>query len=87
MIVLSLTLDLLSGTHCHLHIRNTTTVDIFKSALKKTISLTSKNLIRSYLPDLLCVSVCVVCGVWCVRIEEERERESVGSGRDCALMY
>ena len=34
VIVLSLTLVLLSGTHCALHIRNATTIDTFKSALK-----------------------------------------------------
>ena len=43
-----------------LHIRKATTINTFKSVL---ISSASKNLISSYLPDLLCVSVCVWCGV------------------------
>ena len=35
------------------------------SSLRPLSSSTSKNLISSYLPDLLCVSVCVVCAcVW-----------------------
>ena len=62
VIVLSLTLVLLSGTHCHCILQR---LQLSKpsSLLKKPISSTSKNLISSYLPDLLCVSVCVM---WCV---------------------
>ena len=47
-----------------LHIRNATTIDTFNLFYKPTSS-TSKNLINSHLPDLLCVSVCVVCDVVC----------------------
>ena len=74
VIVLSLTLVLLSGTHGHC------TLEILplltpSSLLQKPISSTSKNLISSYLPVLLCVSVCAVCGA-CVCVDErERERE------------
>ena len=39
-----------------LHIRNAATIDNFKSALKN-LSSTSKILISSYLPDLLCINV------------------------------
>ena len=56
-----------------LHIRNATTIDTFRSALK-TYLFTSKNLISSYLPDLPCVSVCVVWVV-CVCVDWEGERE------------
>ena len=62
--MLSLTLVLLSGTHCH------STIEMLQlstpsSLLEKPVSSTSKNLISSYLPDLLCVGVCV-CGVVCL---------------------
>ena len=70
-----------------LHIRNATTIDTFRSALK-TYLFTSKNLISSYLPDLPCVSVCVVCGVCvCVGMKRGREREGGrerGRERECA---
>ena len=80
VIMLSVTLVLLSGTHCHC------TLEMLQlltpsSLLSKPISSISKNRISSYLPDLLCVGVCV-CGV-CVWIE--------GGGRESVcvdvLMY
>ena len=64
-----------------LHIRNATTIDTFKFALKTDL-FNLRELISSYLPNLLCVSVCVVCGMrvwWGV----EREREG-GRERECA---
>ena len=60
VIVLSLTLVFLSGTHCHCTLEMLQ-LSTPSSLLCKPISSTSKNLISSCLPDLLCVSVCVVC--------------------------
>ena len=85
VIVLSLSLVLLSGIRCHCTLEMLY-IDTFKSAVKP-ISSTFKNRISSYLPDFLCVSVCVVCvcGGW--DGERERGRESVCNRCDCASMY
>ena len=88
VIVLSLTLVLLSGTHCYctLEILQLSTPS---SVLYKPISSTSNNLISSYLPNLLCVNVCVWCAYVCGLRGREREgeRERVCNKCDCALMY
>ena len=55
-----------------LHIRNATTIDNFKSALK-TYVFNLQILISSYLPDLLCVSVWGVCVDWEGGGEGERD--------------
>ena len=70
VIVLSLTLVVWNSLP--LHIRNVTAIDTFKSALKTYLS-TSKNLISLHLPDLLCASVCGVCGVFVCGWKGERE--------------
>ena len=77
VIMLSLSLVLLSGIHCHC------TLEMLQlltpsSLLLKPMSSTSKNLISSYLLDLFCVSVCVMCVCVC-GWEGERVRE-----RECA---
>ena len=65
VIVLSLTLVLLSGTHCHCTLEMLE-LSTPSSLLSNPISSTSKNLISSCLPDLLCVSVCGVYVCVCV---------------------
>ena len=66
-------------THTHTHTR---LKRMLFNLTKNPISSTSKNLISSYQPDLLCVNVCVVCVCVCVCGLRGREREGK---RVCAI--